>query len=129
MMSVELTDIELTRPHDNLRVKFGKFNLSVPTIIDASRHYRAYIEQMDIGASKAPACKVFKGAALAATVSYNGRVWAPPDASPAKIPGVSEVMSLSQAAKDELARRGIPEGVELLLEDAGEQVIRGGDVL
>jgi hypothetical protein len=54
----------------------GCIKVSVPTMQDAAKICRAYIERNNIGGGNWTGGKVYKGKKQVALVSYNGRIWA-----------------------------------------------------
>jgi hypothetical protein len=75
-MDTEITGPALTEQR-TLTVAIGRSKKPARTLANASRAYRNYLDEKDLGASAEPGCTVFDAAgAKVATVSYNGRVWA-----------------------------------------------------
>ena len=60
-----------------LTLHIGRAKSNVRSLLEASDAYRRYLDDECLGVRDAPDCKVSDGAKVIATVSYNGRVWAP----------------------------------------------------
>jgi hypothetical protein len=53
--------------------------IMVDTLQQAAAAARAYIERHHLGGGNFPSPHVFKGDQIVARISYNGRIWLPPD--------------------------------------------------
>jgi hypothetical protein len=74
---VEVTGADLDKPQGMLVVMIGETNIApkgTSTLTEASAAYRKYIEDNNLGASKAKKCTAFSGTQRW-TISYNGTVW------------------------------------------------------
>ncbi len=53
--------------------------IMVATLQQAAEAVRAYIVRHDLGGGNFPSPHVFKGDQVVARISYNGRIWLPPE--------------------------------------------------
>jgi len=54
-------------------------DIAVDTLRQAAQVARAYIVRHNLGGGNFPTPNVFKGDQVVARISYNGRIWLPPD--------------------------------------------------
>lgn len=60
-----------------MKLKIKGKAYEVATLEEASKLYEKLRDASGLGASRWPSGSVFEGRELAATISYNGRVWPP----------------------------------------------------
>jgi len=53
--------------------------IMVDTLQQAAEAARAYIDRYHLGGGNFPSPHVFKGGQVVARISYNGRIWLPPE--------------------------------------------------
>lgn len=67
---------DLRQPSDDLFITFGKRLHPYPGAAAASKGYRTVIEQLHVGASRTPPCKIVtRNGEVVGSISFNGRVW------------------------------------------------------